>query len=151
MSTEGAGALVVGLEVALRYSAWGIALRAVGSDKVSAAKIGARTRLLVISAYVLSSLFAVVGGFIVAMQLGIGDANQGVDYTLSSVAAVVLGGASLFGGRGSFVSVMLGAVLLVMVNSAMSFLGLSGAWQYWFMGGLILLSVSAYSKVGGRG
>jgi ribose transport system ATP-binding protein len=61
----------------------------------------------------------------VMAQLGIGDPNQGTTYTLASIAAVVLGGASLFGGRGSFIGVMLGAILIQEVNSATTFLGLS--------------------------
>jgi ribose transport system ATP-binding protein len=79
-------------------------------------------------------------------QLGIGDPNQGTTYTLASIAALVLGGASLFSGRGSFIGVMLGAILIQEVNSATIFLGLSQAWQYWFIGFLTLCAVAVYSQ-----
>jgi ribose transport system ATP-binding protein len=138
--------LTVGLEVALRRTRWGLSLRAVGSDREAAARIGVRTGLAVVGAYVLCSLLTVLGGVMVTAQLGIGDPNQGVGYTLSSIAAVVLGGASLFGGRGAFVGVLFGAALIVVVNSATSFLGLSDAWQYWFIGLLTLGAVAIYSQ-----
>jgi ribose transport system ATP-binding protein len=82
----------------------------------------------------------------VMAQLGIGDPNQGIEYTLASVAAVVLGGASLFGGRGSFMGVLFGAMLIQEINSATTFLGLSQAWQYWFIGCLTLGAVAIYSQ-----
>ena len=83
--------------------------------------------------------------------LGIGDPNQGVEYTLSSTAAVVLGGASLLGGRGSFIGVLLGALLIQQVNSSMVFLGLSQSWQYWFIGLLTIAGVAIYSHSGRKG
>jgi ribose transport system ATP-binding protein len=58
------------------------------------------------------------------------------------VATVVLGGVSLFGGRGSFLGVLFGAPVIQEVNSATTFLGLSQAWQYWFIGLLTLIAVA---------
>jgi ribose transport system ATP-binding protein len=138
--------LAIGLEVALRYTRWGLSLRAVGSNHEVASRIGVRTNLSIVGAYVVCSLFTVLGSVMVAAQLGIGDSNQGIGYTLSSIAAVVLGGASLFGGRGAFVGALFGAALIVLVNSATSFLGLSDAWQYWFIGFLTLGAVAIYSQ-----
>lgn len=84
-------------------------------------------------------------------QLGVGDASQGVQYTLSSVTAVVLGGASLFGGHGSFIGALLGALLIAQITNATTFLGLSEAWQYWFVGGLTLSAAAVYTLVRRRG
>jgi ribose transport system ATP-binding protein len=140
--------LVLGitLEVGLRFTRWGLCLRAVGSHEEAASRIGVRTSAAIVGAYVLCSLLTVLGGVMVMAQLGIGDPNQGLGYTLSSIAAVVLGGASLFGGRGSFIGVLFGATLITMVNSTTSFLGLSDAWQYWFIGLLTLGAVAIYSQ-----
>jgi ABC-type sugar transport system ATPase subunit/ribose/xylose/arabinose/galactoside ABC-type transport system permease subunit len=138
--------LGVVLEIALRHTRWGLSLRAVGSNEEAASRIGVRTNLSIVGAYVLCSLLTTLGGVMVMAQLGIGDPNQGIGYTLSSIAAVVLGGASLFGGRGAFIGVLFGAGLIVMVNSATSFLGLSDAWQYWFIGFLTLGAVAIYSQ-----
>jgi ribose transport system ATP-binding protein len=141
-------AVVLGvlLELALRTTRWGLSIRAVGSSEASAAKIGVRTSWVVLGAFLASSLLTALGGVMVMSQLGIGDPNQGVEYTLGSVAAVVLGGASLFGGRGSFLGVLFGALVIQEVNSATTFLGLSQAWQYWFIGLLTLCAVAVYSQ-----
>ncbi|MEJ8570436.1 ATP-binding cassette domain-containing protein [Microbaculum marinum] len=138
--------LGIGLELALRFTRWGMSLRAVGSNEDAARHIGVRTGATVVVAFVLCSLFTMLGGLLVTAQLGIGDPNQGVEYTLASIAAVVLGGASLYGGRGSFIGVLLGAVLIQEVNSSMVFLRLSQAWQYWFIGLLTLIAVAVYSQ-----
>jgi ribose transport system ATP-binding protein len=138
--------LAIALEVALRFSRWGMSLRAVGSNGDAATRIGVRTNRAVVGAFVACCALTGLGGIMVMAQLGIGDPNQGVEYTLSSVAAVVLGGASLFGGRGAFVGVLFGAVLIQEINSAMTFLSLSQAWQYWFIGLLTLIAVAIYSQ-----
>lgn len=138
--------LAIALDIALRTTRWGLSIRAVGSSVEAAAKLGVRTNRTVMGAFLAASLLTVLGGVMVMAQLGIGDPNQGTTYTLASIAAVVLGGASLFGGRGSFVGVMLGAILIQEVNSATSFLGLSQAWQYWFIGLLTLTAVAIYSQ-----
>lgn len=138
--------LAIALDIALRTTRWGLGIRAVGSSAEAAAKLGVRTNRTVMGAFLAASLLTVLGGVMVMAQLGIGDPNQGTTYTLASIAAVVLGGASLFGGRGSFVGVMLGAILIQEVNAATSFLGLSQAWQYWFIGLLTLAAVAIYSQ-----
>ena len=138
--------LAIGLELALRYTRWGLSLRAVGSNEELAARIGVRPNRSVVAAFVACSVLTVLGGVMVMAQLGIGDPNQGIGYTLTSIAAVVLGGASLAGGRGTFVGVLFGAGLIQEINSATSFLGLSEAWQYWFIGCLTLGAVAIYSQ-----
>jgi ribose transport system permease protein/ribose transport system ATP-binding protein len=132
-------------EIVLRRSRPGIGLRAAGSDGVSAHRLGARVNLLVIGAYVLASIFAGAAGVLLAAQVGIGDPTVGITYTFQSISAVVLGGISIFGGRGSFISTVLAAVLLQELTSATQFLGLSTAWQYWFPGLIILLAAALYS------
>jgi ribose transport system ATP-binding protein len=78
-------------------------------------------------------------------QLAVGDPTQGTTYTLSSITAVVLGGASLFGGRGSFIGSLLGAALITEIISATTFLDLSQAWQFWFLGILTLVAAAIYT------
>ena len=81
-----------------------------------------------------------------ASQVGVGDATVGVTYTLSSIAAVVLGGASIFGGRGSFIGALFGAVLLQEIITSTTFLNLGVAWQSFLSGGLILVGAGIYSR-----
>ncbi len=117
------------LEIALRTTRWGLSIRAIGSSEEASWRVGVRVNWAAVGAYFASSVFTIVGGIMVMAQLGIGDPNQGIEYTLASIAAVVLGGASLFGGRGSFIGVMFGALLIQVINSATTFLSLSQAWQ----------------------
>ncbi len=138
------------MDYALRKSRWGMNIRAIGSNEKAAAHIGVNVSRSLVGAYVACSALTAIGGLIVAALLGIGDPNQGLEFTLSSTAAVVLGGASLLGGRGSFIGVLLGAILIQLVNSSMVFLGLSQAWQYWFIGLLTIVGVAVYSQAARR-
>ena len=80
-------------------------------------------------------------------QIGVGDPTAGVTYTLMSITAVVLGGASLFGGRGSLVGALLGAALIQQAFNVTTFLRLSQAWQYWLLGFLTIVAASIYSRL----
>ncbi len=137
------------MEFLLRWHRWGRSLRAVGSDEESARRVGVRTNRTVILAYVLTSLFTFLGSIMLLAQLGVGDPSQGIGYTLSSITAVVLGGTSLLGGRGSFIGTLLGAGLIVQVLNATVFLGLSQTWQYFFQGALIVVAAVLYRQVRG--
>ena len=104
--------VALGAEWMLRRTRFGMELRAIGSSEIAAHRLGARVNRSVILAYVLCSLFAAVGGLLLSAQVGIGDPAVGVNYSLQSISAVVLGGASIFGGRGSFLGALAGAVLI---------------------------------------
>jgi ribose transport system ATP-binding protein len=138
--------LAIAFEVALRRTRLGIGLRAVGSDEVRAFRLGAPVTPLHLAAYVGCALFAVLGGVMLASQVGIGDARLGADYTLISITAVVLGGASIFGGRGSFLGALLGAIFIQEVITATAFLRLGTAWQQWLPGVLILAAAALFAR-----
>ncbi len=138
------------MEILLRGRRWGWRLRATGSDEDAARKVGVKVNRTVVLAYMATSLFTFLGAVMLMAQLGIGDALQGVGYTLTSITAVVLGGTSLLGGRGTFVGTLLGSVLLIQVLNATVFLGLSQMWQYIFQGALILAAAILYSIARGR-
>ena len=78
-------------------------------------------------AFFITAFAAAIGGFFLAAQVGIGDPRIGSSYTLTSIAAAVLGGASLFGGRGSFVGAVVGALFLNVVINVLPFLGWSAS------------------------
>ncbi len=133
------------MELLLRRSRWGWKLRAVGSHEESARKVGVGVNRTVVFAYLTTSLFTALGALMLMAQIGVGDPLQGVNYTLTSVTAVVLGGTSLLGGRGTFVGTLLGSILLIQVLNATTFLGLSQMWQYLFQGLLILAAAVLFS------
>lgn len=139
-------------EVLLRQTKWGVQLRASGSNEESARRLGVNIDRTIIGAYVASALFAAVGSIIIMGLIGLGDPAQGTTYTLQSITAVVLGGTSLLGGRGSFIGSLLGAVLMVQVLNACVFLDLSQSWQYLFQGLLIVFAAISYTltRSGGK-
>jgi ribose transport system ATP-binding protein len=138
-------------EYSLRNMRPGWQLRAAGSHEESARRIGLRIDRIFVAGYIASAIFAALGGVMLMAQIGVGDPQQGANYTLSSITAVVLGGTSLRGGRGTFVGTLLGALLLTEVLNAASFLGLSQTYQYVFQGALILTAALIYATVRGRG
>jgi ribose transport system ATP-binding protein len=152
--------VTVGCELALRRSRAGLELRAVGSDETRAHRLGARVGWTIVGAYVLCALFAVAAGIIVAgfVGVGTGDASGSEPYTLKAISAVVLGGASIFGGRGSFIGAFLGALLIQEIITASGFLQQtthpfsdvpSVAVPYWLLGFLILFGAGLYSRARG--
>jgi ribose transport system ATP-binding protein len=144
--------LAIILEVVLRRTTWGVRLRASGSNEESARRLGVNINRTIIGAYVASALFAAMGSVIIMGIIGLGDPAQGKSYTLQSITAVVLGGTSLLGGRGSFFGSLLGSVLMVQVLNACTLLNLSQTWQYMFQGLLITFAAISYTltRSGGK-
>jgi ribose transport system ATP-binding protein len=138
-------ATVAALEFALRRTTWGVALRAVGSNELNARRAGIPIEWTYFGAYALSGLLSYAGGVMLMAQIGVGDPTAGVNYTLTSITAVVLGGASLFGGRGSFVGAFMGAALIQQSLNVTTFMKLNSAWQYGLIGLLTLGAALLYS------
>ncbi|NMO56434.1 ATP-binding cassette domain-containing protein [Actinoplanes sp. TBRC 11911] len=143
--------VAVALEFGLRRSRVGLRVRAVGSSEESARRVAVKVTGTVIGAYMACSALVFLGAIVLLAQLGIGDPAQGVGYTLSSITAVILGGTSLLGGRGTFIGTLLGAGLIVQVLNATVFLDLTQTWQYFFQGALVVVAAVVYSRVRGAG
>jgi ribose transport system ATP-binding protein len=137
----------LGLELGLRKTRFGLRLRAVGSDEESARRVGVRLNQTALLGYLGASLLTFLGAVVLLAQLGVGDPGQGTGYTLTSITAVVLGGTSLLGGRGTFIGTLMGAGLSVQVLNATTFLSLDQNWQYIFQGLLIVAAAIIYSYV----
>jgi len=123
-----------------------VEMRAVGSDATRARRVGARVGGTVVVAHIACGVLTAGGGIVLASIVGVGQASLGTEYTLTSIAAVVLGGASIFGGRGSFIGACLGALLIQEIVTASSFLDLPSAWQEWLPGALILVGAGLFSR-----
>jgi len=140
---------VVAAALLLEWMLWrrpfGRALRAVGSDSTAAFKLGVRRRVLVPAAFALAGALTGLGALVLAAEVGFGSTAAGVNYTLMSITAVVLGGVTMTGGRGSFVCTLLGAALVQSMYSATAFLAISSAWQYWLVAGATLLAAGIFS------
>jgi ribose transport system ATP-binding protein len=135
------------LELGLRKTRFGMQLRAVGSDEESARRVGVPVKRTALLGYLSASLLTLLGAIVLLAQLGVGDPGQGSGYTLTSITAVVLGGTSLLGGRGTFIGTLMGAGLSVQVLNATVFLSLDQKWQYIFQGLLIVAAALIYSQI----
>jgi len=137
--------MAIAAEYLLRNTRPGWQLRATGSYEESARRVGVRINRTFLLGYISCSLLTAIGAVMLMSQIGVGDPRQGITYTLSSITAVVLGGTSLRGGRGTFIGTVLGAVLLTEVLNAVVFLGLTETYQYAFQGALIVIAALIYS------
>jgi ribose transport system ATP-binding protein len=131
----------------LRKTRLGLRIRAVGSDEESARRVGVPVNQTALIGYLGASILTLFGAIVLLAQLGVGDPGQGTGYTLTSITAVVLGGTSLLGGRGTFIGTLMGAGLSVQVLNATVFLSLDQKWQYIFQGFLIVAAALIYSQV----
>jgi len=135
------------LEVGLRKTQFGMRLRAIGSNEEAARRVGVPVNRTALLGYLGASVLTLFGAIVLLAQLGVGDPGQGTGYTLTSITAVVLGGTSLLGGRGTFIGTLIGAGLSVQVLNATVFLSLTQKWQYIFQGLLIVAAAIIYSQV----
>jgi ribose transport system ATP-binding protein len=138
-------AMVGGAEWLLFRTGFGRSFRAVGSSPLASHRLGIDSERLTWLAFVISGLLTGIGGLMLAGQVGIGSPSTGSDYTLMSITVVVLGGASVAGGRGSFVSTLLGAALVQATSSASSFVDANSSVHYTVIGALTLLAAIFFS------
>lgn len=138
--------LVVALVIAgltwfvIQRTRLGRGLRAAGSDPVKAVRMGVNVNSMRMLAALAAGLLAAVAGLVLYTKTGIGDANTGQALTLTSVTAIVIAGASIFGGSGSAIAVAAAGLLLQTITNALSYLGLSLSWQYWLQGAFVLFA-----------
>jgi ribose transport system ATP-binding protein len=135
------------LEWGLRRSRYGVELRAVGSRRDAAERLGIRAGRVQLFSYMLTSLLVMPTAVVLMSQIGIGDGRPGLSFTLTSVTVVVLAGASIFGGRGSFIGIIAAGVLVAQVLGVPTFLGLSGAWGYWLPGIITVGAAVLYAQL----
>ncbi len=123
----------------------GLKLRAVGFHEEAARRNGVKTGFVHFRAYVLSGGIAALAGLFLSTEVGVGHPTVGATYTLTSIAAAVLGGAALSGGRGSYSGALLGAVFFTLIVNIMPFLAVNTALGVIVSGALTLLAVLLYS------
>lgn len=132
--------LVVGF--ALSYTAWGKHLYATGDDAEAADLAGINTKRVTLSAYVVAGVAVGVAAWIVCGRVGGADPNAGLNYNLLSITAVVIGGTSLFGGRGLVVGTLIGALIVQVFQSGLALAGVDPNYQVLATGILVIVAVS---------
>lgn len=134
--------VAVGLAVAgwyvLSRTALGRSFRAAGSDPVKANRMGVSVPTMRLLAATAAGVLAALAGLALYSRTGIGDANTGQALTLTSVTAIVIAGASIFGGSGSALAVAAAGILLQTITNSIAFLSLGLAWQFWLQGIFVL-------------
>jgi len=123
----------------------GSTIRAAGSNERSAYLSGVSLTFINVATYGLSGLFAALAGLYLTTQTGAGSPTIGRDYILSSVAAAVIGGVSLFGGRGGLSGTIIGAFILTIIGNLVFVLSVSSYWQPIVSGLILLIAVLASS------
>jgi ribose transport system permease protein len=126
----------------LRYTAFGRYLYAIGGNETAARLSGVAVSRVKITAFMLCSLFAALAGLVHAAQLDQGSPNEAVGYELNAIAAVVIGGASLSGGKGTVPGAIAGALILSIINNMLSLNNVDSAAQLVIKGLLVVGAVA---------
>jgi D-xylose transport system permease protein len=134
--------LVVGMNYAFTRTKWGRSMMAVGGNAEAARRAGINVRRIYLSAFMLCSMFAALGGVLSAARLASASQQAGTgDVNLNAIAAAVIGGTSLFGGRGSAWSALLGIIVIQSIANGLTLLNLSSSLRYMITGGVLAIAV----------
>jgi D-xylose transport system permease protein len=136
-------ALVVLMDITLRKTRWGRHVFAVGGNEEAARRSGIKVGRIYLSVFVLCSTLAALGGLLAAgQQTSVSQASGTTDTNLTAIAAAVIGGTSLFGGRGSAYSAMLGIIVLQAIQSGLNLIGVDSSVRFMVTGAVLLLAVA---------
>jgi fructose transport system permease protein len=133
--------LVVGF--ALAYTAWGKHVYAVGDDAEAARLSGIRVNRVLLSVYVVAGLIYGIAAWVLIGRAGAATPNGIVDANLASITAVVIGGTSLFGGRGGIIGTVLGALIVQSFTIGLALAGVDDQYRVLAVGFLVILAVAA--------
>lgn len=134
--------LVVAMDYALTRTQWGRSMKAVGGNAEAARRAGINVKRIYISAFVLCSSFAALGGVFSAARLASASQQAGTgDVNLNAIAAAVIGGTSLFGGRGSAYAALLGIIVIQSIANGLTLLNLSSSLRFMITGGVLAIAV----------
>lgn len=128
--------------ITLRRTSYGRSLYAIGANPNAARVVGIRSNRILFVTFVLSSVSAALAGAVLASQLSAGDPNAARGLELEVVTAIVLGGASLAGGRGSVLGTVLGLIVIQVLNNGLILLDIPSFWQRIAQGILLIAAVS---------
>jgi rhamnose transport system permease protein len=126
----------------LRWAPWARDFYAIGSNPEAARATGIPVARRLIAAFMLSGALAGVGGFMFAARFGGVDATSGTSFEFMVVTAVVIGGVNVFGGSGSVLGAMLGALLVATIDNGFTLLRFSEFWKIFFEGAAIVVAVT---------
>ena len=127
--------------VALNFTRFGRIITAIGSNEEAVRLAGIAVPRYILSVYVISGMLAATAGIISSSRTGVGSAQVGVGAELNVIAAVVIGGASLMGGRGGMINTLLGALVMGIIANIMNLAGVPGYHQQVYLGAIIVVAM----------
>jgi D-xylose transport system permease protein len=134
--------LVVITDFLIRRTRWGRSVLAIGGNVEAARRAGINVRRVYVSVFVFTSTLAALGGLLAAGRLAAANQSSGGgDVNLNAIAAAVIGGTSLFGGRGTAYSALLGILVIQSISNGLSLVNLGSPERYMITGGVLLLAV----------
>ncbi|WP_270887008.1 sugar ABC transporter permease [Pedococcus sp. 5OH_020] len=135
-------ALVVVFDFVIRRTRWGRSVLAIGGNVEAARRAGINVRRIYVTVFVFTSTLAALGGLLAAGRLAAANQSSGGgDVNLNAIAAAVIGGTSLFGGRGTAYSALLGILVIQSISNGLSLVNLGSPERYMITGGVLLLAV----------
>ena len=134
--------LVLTLAYALKHTAWGRHVYAVGDDPEAAQLAGVKVKKVIISVYMLGGLICALAGWALIGRIGSVSPTAGQFANIESITAVVIGGISLFGGRGSIMGMLFGALIVGVFSLGLRLIGTDPQWTYLLIGLLIIFAVA---------
>jgi ribose transport system permease protein len=145
-------AAMLGLHYLLSQTKFGQYTYAIGGNRQAAIRAGIDVQGVTVWLYILAALCAGLGGVLYAGRFSAGAAQAGEPLLLDSIAAVVIGGASLFGGSGTLVGTLIGALIVAVIQYGLVFMNVEPFWQFIAVGVVIIISVlvdQSQRRIGG--
>jgi fructose transport system permease protein len=135
-------ALFAAMGFALRMTAWGRHVYATGDDEEAARLSGVRTSRVLVSVYAVAGVIYALGAWILIGRIAAADPQAGQSENLDTITAVVLGGTSLFGGRGAILGTLIGALFVGVLRNGLALAGVDVLWQNFAVGVFIIVAVA---------
>ncbi len=127
--------------ILLTKTIFGRYVKAIGGNEMASYVAGVRVNRIKLYVYMISGLFAALAGIFLTARINTGQPNAGLGFELDAIAAVIIGGTSTRGGKGTITGTLLGVLFIGVINNGLDLINVSAYWQQVIMGGIIILAV----------
>lgn len=127
--------------ILLAKTIFGRYVKAIGGNEMASFVAGVRVNRIKLYVYMISGLFAALAGILLTARINTGQPNAGLGFELDAIAAVIIGGTSTRGGKGTITGTLLGVLFIGVINNGLDLINVSAYWQQVIMGGIIILAV----------
>ena len=127
--------------ILLTKTIFGRYVKAIGGNEIASYVAGVRVNRIKLYVYMISGLFAALAGILLTARINTGQPNAGLGFELDAIAAVIIGGTSTRGGKGTITGTLLGVLFIGVINNGLDLINVSAYWQQVIMGGIIILAV----------